>query len=210
MYQPICPLSITCVTNNTEIWTNLLYWSRALSILTTWNVEVFVSLVRSRLEALLLPKFENIDKKLSRCMYKKQSQSTLKSPKVPLCSLVFFAIARNFKENVFVRGGNGCDRCATAWHDLPQSASLAECAPRRRASLITRAGSRSPRRAPPPAAKPPPAPHLQLYRKTLCAFVEYYNMLFIALSTSFLKLGIMVGMHALCITRTHKVRKHLR
>lgn len=35
-------------------------------------------------------------------MYKQQSQGTVKTPKGPALFTFFFAIARNFKENVFV------------------------------------------------------------------------------------------------------------
>lgn len=49
----------------------------------------------------------------------------------------FFAVARNFKENVS-RGGNECLRSwCPEWHYLPQPATLGECAPRRRPALIS-------------------------------------------------------------------------
>lgn len=70
-------------------------------------------------------------------VFKIDKSQTLSVTDYPTFSL-FFAIARNFKENVLDRvAGRDCDRCALVWRDLSQCACLDECAPRRRAPLIT-------------------------------------------------------------------------
>lgn len=171
MYQAICPLSITCDTNNTEIWTNLLYWSSALSILTTWNVEVFVSLVRSRLEALLLPKFENIDKKLSRCMYKKIITKHSQVTESPALFTCFLCNCTKFQRKC-VRSWR--ERLRSLRHRVTRPTAVREfgwvraAAPR--LAYNARRLALAPPRAPPPAAKPPPAPHSTTLQENFMRF----------------------------------------